>query len=128
MIEYNSEKVKSKSPSAYHTLKNGDQVTVINTGEVNELAMVDPESVTAWMTQRLVFESTTLETVIKEINRYNHAKITLNTPQLKMKKISDVFSTHDPKVLLDFLSKVGGVIVEAKEKQAGWNLSLPNKS
>ncbi len=109
----------------YHALTSGDQVTVKHTGEINELALVDPESVIAWTTQRLVFEGATLETVINEMNRYNHSKIILNNPQLKQRKISGVFSTNDPEVLLGFLSKVGGIIIVPQANDQGWSLSLP---
>ncbi len=117
-----------QKPPPYHALKSGDQVTVKHTGEINELALVDPESVIAWTTQRLVFEGATLETVVNEMNRYNHSKITLHSPQLKLRKISGVFSTNDPEILLGFLSKVGGIIVKPQSGNAGWLLSLPTNS
>ncbi len=112
----------SKLP--YQALKSGDQVIVQRNGEIDELAMVDPEKVTAWTSQRLVFEGVSLETVVNEINRYNLAQITLESPELKNRQISGVFSTHDPKILLTFLSKVSGILVERKSNEMGWYLSV----
>lgn len=108
-------------------LTKGDQVLVKKSGEVKNLNKADLNSVTAWTSRKMIFKGETLQSVIYEINRYSHSKVIIKSSLLNNKKIHGVFSANDPKVLLEFLSKVGGINIQ-KNKEGETLLFYSNEN
>jgi transmembrane sensor len=61
--------------------------------------------VTAWTERRLVFESTPLEEVIEEFNRYNEEQLVIEDPLLRDYHITGVFLSTDSRRMVEFLRR-----------------------
>lgn len=103
-------------------LNQDSQVTVLETGAIAAPAIVDPEAITAWTDRRLVFNAEPLETVARELNRYNHKKLLFGDQLLSQQTISGVFDANDPEALLAFLLTVGKLHVEVDTGSGDWLL------
>lgn len=103
-------------------LNQDSQVAVLETGVIAAPAIVDPEAVTAWMDRRLVFNAEPLETVVRELNRYNPKKLLFGDQLLSQQTISGVFDANDPQALLAFLQTVGKLHVEVDSGSGDWIL------
>jgi len=77
----------------------------------------DVQAATAWVHKKLVFESTPLEEVADEFNRYNTRALRVDDPELKKLGISGVYSSTDPASLLRFLRDQPGVVVVESERE-----------
>lgn len=60
-------------------------------------------SATAWTQRTLVFDSSPLTDVAEEFNRYNTRQLVITDPVLSRIRISGMFSSADPALLLKFL-------------------------
>lgn len=100
----------------------GNQVAVPAVGAISAPAAVDTRKATAWTERRLVFDGDTLETVARELNRYNRQQLTISDPALAQRTISGVFNANDPQTLFAFLEAVGDMRVGTSPGDGGWTL------
>ena len=87
----------------------GEQASVDNTGSVSVQSNQDIERITSWRARRLIFKSESLQHIVNEFNRYNHAKILLDDSVLNSIKFSGVFDANDPYSFVKFLELNGDV-------------------
>jgi transmembrane sensor len=73
---------------------------------------VDAHHATAWLRHQIAFENEPLADVAAEFNRYNTARIEIETAQLRELRISGVFAENDPEAFVAFLRSLHGVRVE----------------
>jgi transmembrane sensor len=73
---------------------------------------VDVAAATAWTRHALVFDSTTLMKVAQEFNRYSTRRIVIQDADVGNFRISGVFSSADPNVLIRFLRSQPEIRVE----------------
>lgn len=85
-------------------LSAGEQVTVAGAGEVNQPVAANVSAAVAWTERKLIFTSTPLSSVVEEFNRYSKAQLIIgeNVDDIP---ITAVFSTTNPKMLIDFLDE-----------------------
>ncbi len=72
---------------------------------------VDVASVTAWTQYRLVFKSSPLPDVVEEFNRYNTRPLVIRSDSLADFRISGVYTSTDPALLVRFLGEQPGIRV-----------------
>ena len=92
----------------------GQQVAL---GSVQPIAPtpVDPEKVTAWTKQRVVFENEPLEAVVAEFNRYNRTNLRLGDPALAQRRITGSFDVNDLDHFIDVLDGLEPIRVEVAD-------------
>jgi len=71
---------------------------------------VSPNSATAWIARRLVFDDLPLEAVAAEFNRYNRRQIHIEAP-LHDRKVTGVFNANDPDAFVAFLQGRGDLVI-----------------
>ena len=91
-------------------LSAGEQAIVI-AHETRRAGAPNMDAVTAWTQQRLVFESTPLEEVATEFNRYNRRALVIEGRELAHLRITGTFSSADPSSLVRFLRARPGIVV-----------------
>ncbi len=87
----------------------GEQLTVpaVEPSRAENSSVADdaqPDNVaaaTAWTHHTLVFESSRLTDVAEEFNRYNTRKLVVTNPELANVRVSGIFSSVDPALLLE---------------------------
>jgi transmembrane sensor len=78
-------------------------------------ARVDAQAVLAWRDGKLVFDGDSLGKVVEEFNRYNPTPIVIADPAVAKRRVSGVFSVHDPESLMQFLERSGDVSIRREE-------------
>jgi transmembrane sensor len=99
--------------------RGGERAIVLSAGErlavvphtVTKPTRADPAVATAWLQKRLIFEETPLNEVAEEFNRYNRRPLSIEDRDLKMLKISGVYSSTDPASLINFLRSQSSIQV-----------------
>jgi transmembrane sensor len=81
-------------------------------------ARVDAQTVLAWRDGKLVFDGDSLGKVVDEFNRYNLTPIVIADPAVAERRVSGVFSVHDPESLMQFLERSGDVSIRREENGA----------
>ena len=102
----------------------GEGAIVLSAGErlavvphtVTKPTRADPAVATAWLQKRLIFEETPLNEVAEEFNRYNRRPLSIEDRELKMLKISGVYSSTDPASLINFLRSQSSIRVVETDK------------
>lgn len=74
-------------------------------------ARANIDAVLAWTRGTLVFEGTRLADVVKQFNRENPRQLVIRDPVLASMRISGVYSSTDPSLLVEFLREQPGVEV-----------------
>jgi transmembrane sensor len=72
-------------------------------------------SATAWTRHTLVFDASRLSDVVQEFNRYNTRQLVITTPEIERIRVSGVFSSVDPELLLRFLREQPELAVEESD-------------
>ncbi len=103
-------------------LQPGGQVAVLKSGDISATRTVDSSKATAWTERRLVFDAEPLQLVARELNRYNHRRVSIGDVSIASRSISGVFNASDPETLLAFLKTVGDIRVEPDPATDGWVL------
>jgi transmembrane sensor len=85
----------------------GDQATVSTHGGVAPQHLTDTAPATAWTHRQVVFRSTPLVDVVAEFNRYNTRQFVITDPDIGSIRISGVFSSSNPKSLVQGLEALG---------------------
>jgi transmembrane sensor len=104
--------------------RSGEKAIVLSAGErlavvphtVTKPTRADPSVATAWLQKRLIFEETPLNEVAEEFNRYNRRPLSIEDRDLKMLKISGVYSSTDPASLINFLRSQSSIQVVETDK------------
>jgi transmembrane sensor len=104
--------------------RGGEGAIVLSAGErlavvphtVTKPTRADPAVATAWLQRRLIFEETPLNEVAEEFNRYNRRPLSIEDRDLKMLKISGVYSSTDPASLINFLRSQSSIQVVETDK------------
>jgi transmembrane sensor len=97
-------------------LSAGQQVTVaLNADEPLKPQPASVDTATAWTQQKLVFRASSLPEVAQEFNRYNKRQLVIADAALVTFRISGVYSSTDPALLLTFLREQPGIRVEETE-------------
>jgi transmembrane sensor len=104
--------VPGSDPSGFAVyLSAGEQITV-SSGAPSRATHADPTVATAWTQHELVFESTPLNEVAQDFNRYNTRQLIVSDSALKEFHITGVFSSADPASLLKFLRAQRDLVVQ----------------
>jgi transmembrane sensor len=96
-------------------LSAGERLTVVP-HTVTKPTRADPSVATAWLQKRLIFEETPLNEVAEEFNRYNRRPLSIEDRELKMLRISGVYSSTDPASLINFLRSQSSIQVVETDK------------
>jgi transmembrane sensor len=104
--------------------RGGEGAIVLSAGErlavvphtVTKPTRADPAVATAWLQKRLIFEETPLNEVAEEFNRYNRRPLSIEDRDLKVLKISGVYSSTDPASLINFLRSQSSIQVVETDK------------
>ena len=104
--------------------RSGEKAIVLSAGErlavvphtVTKPTRADPSVATAWLQKRLIFEETPLNEVAEEFNRYNRRPLSIEDRDLRMLKISGVYSSTDPASLINFLRSQSSIQVVETDK------------
>jgi transmembrane sensor len=102
--------VLSSAPNAIY-LSAGEQITV-SPQALTHLTHTDPTVATAWTQHELVFDSTPLDEVAQDFNRYNTRQLIISDAALRDFHITGIFSSADPSSLLKFLRTQHDIVVE----------------
>lgn len=83
-------------------LSAGEQLRV-SAGRRSVPKPVNVKAATAWTQHQLVFESTPLQDVVEQFNRYNTRQLVIDGRALETFHVSGYYATPDPTSLLNFL-------------------------
>jgi len=117
------QKVAPARPAQEDLLTAGKQLTVERSGTAETVRDVDTARALAWTQGRLVFDSAPLAEVVREFNRYNHAQLRVEDPDLARRPISGVFQASDLETLIAFLH--AGAHVRVSEENDEERLIAP---
>jgi transmembrane sensor len=96
----------------------GEQVTVTHASTLTSSPKkANVAAATAWTRRSLVFDSAPLTEVAQEFNRYNTRPLVIVGPQLAEFRVSGVFSSLEPSLLLRFLRAQPELAVETTERE-----------
>jgi len=87
------------------------QITVAGSGTAEPVREVDSHRALAWAEGRLIFDNDSVEHAVREFNRYNRIRLTVNDAVLAHRTISGVFSAADPESFVAFIQSVATVRV-----------------
>ncbi len=91
------------SPARLATLGKGETVTVDKAGNAHPENMINPEVLTSWRKNKLVFENTPLSEIANQFNRYNKTRIVVENLSEAEPHFSGVFATNNPDAFLTIL-------------------------
>lgn len=89
----------AKRPSTSARLTAGQEARV-ERGQVTKRAGARVSETLSWRERRLVFHDTSLADVANEFNRYNRAKIRVETPAAQEKRLTGIFDADRPQSLI----------------------------
>lgn len=79
-----------------------------------ELEAVEIERSLAWQNRRLVFDSTPLQEIAAELNRYNRRPLVIADPELASRHFGGTFEANDPRTFLELLRTSYDVVTEER--------------
>lgn len=103
-------------------LRAGQQAIITGNSIVVDATSHQLDRAVAWRKNQLLSFGEPLRSVLEEINRYNQQKITLNDSRLQDRKVSGVFSVHNPELIVRFLEESSAVSV-SRGPDGSWLLS-----
>ena len=92
-------------------LSAGEQLTV-TAKAVSRPVHANIAAATAWTRGTLVFDGSRLADVVEEFNRYNERQLAVRDPSLADIRISGVYSSTDPALLVRFLREQAGIRID----------------
>jgi transmembrane sensor len=104
----------AKAPAPLADLGAGAQVQIASSGKI-QVQRPNVQVATAWVQEKIVFESDAIATVAAEFNRYNRQQIIISDPRVGTIPISGVFRSYDVQSFVDFLNGLPGVSAEMIE-------------
>jgi len=102
---------EEREHQAVSYLSAGEQLTVTAQSVVQPVH-ADVTAATAWTHGSLIFSASRLADVVEEFNRYNERRLIIRDQQLAGMRISGVYSSTDPALLVRFLREQPGVMVD----------------
>jgi transmembrane sensor len=99
--------VSGQSP----VLTAGDRLTVDAAGKPTLEHGTSLDTAIAWTRHQLIFEHRPLGEIAAEFNRYNRARISIDSESLGAQEVTGVFQSNDPASFVAFLSSSPGVVV-----------------
>ncbi len=94
----------------------GEQL-IVDSSAAYKPAVPDIAAATAWMQGQLIFKGTALRDVAAEFNRYNLRQLVIADQKLGDLKISGIFSSTDPAMLIRFLQSRTGIEVRKTQTE-----------
>ncbi|GFE82413.1 hypothetical protein GCM10011487_44130 [Steroidobacter agaridevorans] len=94
----------------------GEQV-VVTQAELPRPTQADTAAATAWVRRSLVFDASPLTEVAEEFNRYNVRPLVIEDADLIDFRVSGVFSSVDPALLIRFLHAQPELVVQETEAE-----------
>jgi transmembrane sensor len=96
------------------------QAVILNAGEEVTASGAAPllpihaniNAATAWTRGTLLFEGTRLSHVVEDFNRQNERQLIIRDPSLNDMRVSGVYSSTDPALLIQFLREQPGIKVD----------------
>lgn len=86
-------------------LRAGEAATIDN-GHIGASVRIDPDVMTAWRRQQLIFEQAPLAQIVEEFNRYNQRpKLRVLGDEAGALRFNGVFGARNPESLVGYLSK-----------------------
>jgi transmembrane sensor len=82
---------------------------VARSGNAEPVRTVDSSRALAWADGRLIFDHITVGDAIRQFNRYNRIKISVNDAELSRRPVSGVFTAADPESFVAFIQSVAHV-------------------
>jgi len=101
-----------KTPGANPILLSAGQQLTVTLRRETETLGADLAAATAWTRHDLVFTDAPLSEVAEEFNRYSTRRLIIADREVGKLRISGVFSSADPTLLLRFLGKQSDIDVE----------------
>jgi transmembrane sensor len=105
------------TPTAPLILAAEERLTITRSGPGTPQHVTNMATATSWTQHQLVFESRPLSEVAAEFNRYNRARIEIDSAELQGQAVTGVFQSNDPGSFIAFLSHIPGV--EIREAGGG---------
>lgn len=105
----------------------GYGIAYTSAGNILAAAKTDTAAATAWRENRLIFDRTSLDEALSELNRYRNDAVYITDLRLKALTVSGVFNTHDTDA---FLLAVQQVLPVKADKRADGSVLLikaPNR-
>ncbi|MBL8268484.1 FecR family protein [Steroidobacter sp.] len=91
------------------TLLSAGQQVITTADQPLQPQTASVDAATAWTQQKMVFQSVPLPEVAAEFNRYNKKQLIVSDPQLAEFRVSGVYSSTEPSLLLQFLRQQPGI-------------------
>lgn len=107
-------KVDGRTDSIATKLKPGEMAQFSNNDEPIRLKNVNTDIYTSWIRDKLVFDETPFEQVIREIERYYGVKIVCQNSKVQNQKISGTVNNSDLSTVLKGIGNILGLKVEHK--------------
>jgi transmembrane sensor len=99
------------APKGALLLSAAERVVITAAGIGATERVTTPAATTSWTQRRLMFDHRPLSEVAQEFNRYNRARIIIQSEALQTQEVSGVFQSDDPTSFLSFLSDIPGIEV-----------------
>lgn len=109
-----------KFPSAPEVFLDAGQQVIASRNHPLQPSRANINAVTSWTRGTLVFEGSRLAEVVKQFNRNNPRQLLIKNPELENMRISGVYSSTDPSLLIEFLREQPGVQVD----QSGSSITI----
>lgn len=108
---------QQKAPAEVFLTAN-QQVTVPPAGGAEVVRAVDSDRELAWARGQLVFEKTTVATIVESFNRYNQMQLRVTDVALSRVVVSGVFDASDPESFVAFLRTTANIRVTRSGDEA----------
>lgn len=105
----------SAAPKTRELLATAGEQLIVDQRIAFKPATPDVAAATAWMQGQLIFRGTALRDVAAEFNRYNLRQLVIADQKLGDLKISGIFSSTDPAMLIRFLQTRTGIEVHTTQ-------------
>lgn len=99
-------------------LSAGEQLSVAPGAQVRRLAPIQISRVTTWTQRRLVFDQAPVSEVVRQLNRYNKAQLSVTDTALARRSVTGTFESSDPDSFVQFLEQQGGVSVRVRQDRS----------
>jgi transmembrane sensor len=76
-----------------------------------DVRIVDVRPAVAWVQQKIVFESQTLQSVVSEFNRYGTTQLVIEDAEAAKLRISGIFNAYDLESFVLYLETLRGLEV-----------------
>jgi transmembrane sensor len=110
-------KVSDKMQSAFYQLKQADSITFNEAGKVLNYGQINTQKIADWKEDALFFEKTTLKDAAAQFAYYTNQKMTFESDELSLLKLSGKFSTTHFHGFVEAMETIYGL--KAKKENEG---------